>query len=161
MQYFTFKNKKGDFLKFPVIWERLDKEPFAIKYQKRDGNIIPAIIFRLKQKVLLILFRYWRKKTGKTIKRILTEDKIMQLWKEGKMRAYTPLNEYMTEEEKQILKVLIRKLKNQKPKVKRKKNKIILVKNKEAKRDIERKIGSLLIKIGKRLNLHRIIIMRR
>jgi len=113
--------------------ENLDKTPYAIQYKKKNV-FIPAIIFKHEKNIFVALFRYKSNKGNCT--KIFTEAKLTQLWIEKKIKYFTPLDEFLTEEEKYNLNRLVEKLKN-------------TTKRKKA----EKEIRQTLIKIGKRLGL--------
>ncbi|MCD6471151.1 hypothetical protein J7K86_01320 [bacterium] len=145
MKYFSFKSK---IWKFPLIWEKLKEEPFAIKYKKEDGTKIPAIIFRYNKKFFVILFGYWKRKN---FSKILTQKKAIEFWKKRKFSHFTPLIEYLTDEEKTFIKELKSKIK---PKIViRKRLKIII---RSGKKEKEKEIRKFLLQIGKRIGLHKL-----
>ena len=95
---FSFNRKP--YVKFSVMIDKSEKEPFVAKYVKEDGTKVPMVFFKYKGKFFVFLFRYWKKKNfGK----IWSEEKAIKFWKEGKIRCIVPLSDYMDKEDKEKL----------------------------------------------------------
>ena len=144
MKLFSFKRNS---IKFYNFLKEIERIPYVVKYYKNDGTIIPALFFKVNSEILVLLFRYWRKEPGKVIRRIITENIVTKLWREGKISYYTPFLEYLEEIEENALKILVGKLKG--------------AEDEKAKKEIKRRIMTLLARAGKRVGLHRIIIIKR
>ena len=144
MKLFSFKRNS---IKFYNFLKEIEKIPYVVKYCKNDGTVIPALLFRIDSEILVLFFRYWRKEPGKVIRRVITEDIVTKLWREGKISYYTPFEEYLEDVEGNAIKILIEKLK--------------VAKDEKAKKEIKRRIMALLARAGKRVGLHKIIIIKR
>lgn len=144
MKLFSFKRNN---LKFYNLLKEIEREPYVMKYRKNGGVIIPVMLFKANSEVLMIFFRYWRKEPGKVIKRVVSEEIIIKLWKEERFSYYTPFREYLNEEEIAIIEILTEKLKK--------------AEDEKLKKMLKSKLMSLLLKAGKRVGLHKIIIIKR
>lgn len=131
IKVFSFR-KKG-VIQFPYLFERLDRFPYAIKYYNGE-RFLPAIIFKIRDKVLVVLFKYSRKR--KVNVREFHADKMIVFWKEKKIRYFTPLLDFMTDAEKIELMQIV-----------------LDAKHKKDVSEVKRKARKFFIRLGNRLNL--------
>ena len=144
MKLFSFKKNS---IKFYNFLKEIKRIPYAVKYCKNDGTVIPALLFRIDSEILVLLFRYWRREPGKVIRRIITEDIVTKLWREGKISYYTSFEEYLEDVEENAIKILTEKLK--------------VAEDEKTKKEIKRRIMALLTRAGKRVGLHKIVVIKR